>query len=299
MKDTLPYKISAGRGLAVLIFGAILMSVLTTLLVSVLGRTGLEQVRIFRLATIIQDLMVFIVPPFAAALLSTRHAADLLAVRSLPGWKLTLAALVVLVISVPFMESVIYWNYHLDLSFLGEKLAAAARTLEDANSAMMRMLMSDSSVGTLIVNILIVGVLAGFSEELFFRGGFQRLLTAAGVNRHVAIWLIAIIFSALHLQFYGFVPRVLLGVLFGYMLLWSGSLWLPVAMHVLNNSIYVVTVWLQVRADGIDNVDFEPSSWPVWAAAASAFLTAALLGLVYRLAAKREVLNDVKHNISD
>ena len=293
MNPSFPYKVSAARGLAILIFGAILMSAITSAAVALLGRTGMDPVKSMRLATIFQDFLVFILPAFAASLLATKRAADLLAVRTSPGWKTAVLAIVLMAVSTPLQEAIIYWNYHLDLSWLGSTLEQTARTLEDSTAAVMRSMMSSASVGTLIINVLIIGVLAGFSEELFFRGGLQRLLTAAGLNAHVAIWLIAIVFSALHLQFYGFVPRVLLGVLFGYMLLWSGSLWLPVLMHIINNSVYVFTVWLQVRANGFDSVDFSPSLWPMWVTIISAVLTVAALWML-KSVSREKVLNEVK-----
>ena len=67
------------------------------------------------------------------------------------------------------------------------------------------------------------------------------------MKAHIAIWTTAIIFSAMHFQFYGFIPRVLLGAFFGYLAFWSGSLWLPIFAHALNNSLVVLSTWLVKR----------------------------------------------------
>ena len=104
---------------------------------------------------------------------------------------------------------------------------------------MTRQLMGTDTIGSIIMSILIIGLLAGFSEN-FFRGALQRLLSTAGRNIHVAVWLTAFIFSAVHMQFYGFVPRMLLGAMFGYMAVWSGSLWIAVIAHATNNSLVVI-----------------------------------------------------------
>ena len=93
---------------------------------------------------------------------------------------------------------------------------------------------------SLIFSVLIVGIFAGFSEELFFRGAFQRLLSSGNMNCHAAIWLTAFVFSATHLQFYGFFPRMFLGAYFGYLLYWSRCLWVPVIVHITNNVLYIV-----------------------------------------------------------
>ena len=85
--------------------------------------------------------------------------------------------------------------------------------------------------------------MAGLSEEILFRGTLQQLFLSSGLNRHLAIWITSIIFSAIHMQFFGFVPRLLLGAYFGYLLWWSRSLWLPVIIHAFNNSIVVYSTW--------------------------------------------------------
>ena len=182
-------------------------------------------------------------------------------------------------------EAVIYWNYHITLPESMSGFEASARALEETAFNTMKTLLANDSAAALIVNILIVGVLAGLSEELLFRGCFQRLLTTGGVNPHVAIWIVAIFFSAMHFQLFGFVPRTLLGAYFGYLLLWSGSLWVPVTAHILNNVMFVLTAWYQVRTDGADSLSAEPSLWPTWVTMTS--LAATALALYFIKAANR------------
>ena len=126
------------------------------------------------------------------------------------------------------------------------------KDLEAKSEDSINIMTSGNSAGILIVNIMIVGIFAGLGEELFFRGGLMRLLGGVkSIGTHKAIWISAIIFSALHLQFFGFVPRMLLGVFFGYLLAWSGSLWLPILMHIINNSIIVTFDWIN-QTNGTD-----------------------------------------------
>lgn len=101
--------------------------------------------------------------------------------------------------------------------------------------------------GDLVVNLLIIAGLAAVGEELLFRGGMQNILKEWSGNRHAAVWIAAIIFSAFHMQFYGFLPRMLLGVVMGYLYIWSGTLWLPILYHFLNNGLAVLFSYLTVR----------------------------------------------------
>ena len=74
-------------------------------------------------------------------------------------------------------------------------------------------------------------------------------------STHWGIWISAILFSAMHMQFYGFVPRLLLGALFGYLLVWSGSIWLPFIGHFINNALAVIAMFLM--NNGLINSDIE------------------------------------------
>ena len=116
--------------------------------------------------------------------------------------------------------------------------------MEAAAEGVVSGMLKGSSVGSLIVSICIVGVLAGLSEELFFRGGVQGIFTRSEMGRTMAVWLTAILFSVMHFQFFGFLPRLLMGAFFGYLLIWTKSIWVPVFAHVLNNSVVVVTASL-------------------------------------------------------
>ena len=118
------------------------------------------------------------------------------------------------------------------------------KALENAAQQATDMLLSGSSVWDLIASVVCVGLLTGLGEEMFFRGALQRICCDGMRRRHLAVWTAAFVFSALHFQFFGFVPRLVLGAFFGYAYLWSGSLWVPVIGHALNNSAVVAFVWM-------------------------------------------------------
>lgn len=236
-----------------------------------------------RIGTVVQDLLAFIIPAIVTALIVTRKPAELLCIRPAANPRIFLAVLVMAFASIPALESVIYWNYHWEFPESMAEFVAAARAMEDNAANMMRVMMQNTSVLSLIVNILIVGVLAGFSEEILFRGCFQRLLTTGGVNPHVAIWIVAVCFSAMHFQLFGFVPRIILGAYFGYLLLWTRSLWVPVVAHSLNNTLYVIAAWYQARTEGVDAVTEEPVMYSAWLIALSVIATIVILLLQKRL----------------
>ena len=103
--------------------------------------------------------------------------------------------------------------------------------------------------------MLIIALIPAFGEELLFRGLIQKGLFKSWGNIHLAIWLSAFLFSALHLQFLGFIPRFLIGGLLGYLFFWSGSIWLPILAHFVNNATAVLLSFMINK--GVINKELE------------------------------------------
>ncbi|MCC8112555.1 MAG: CPBP family intramembrane metalloprotease [Bacteroidales bacterium] len=244
----------------------------------IVGRFGADSTPAMRIVAVLQDIILFILPALATALIVTRQPAELLEIDRRPPALPTLLAICVLIVAIPAMNAVIWLNQSLPLP---DSLAHTLRQMEEHSEALVATLQGPHNVPNLIVSILVVGVFAGLSEELLFRGAFQRLLSTGGVNVHAAIWIVAIVFSLMHMQFYGFVPRMLLGAFFGYTLLWTRSLWVPIILHAFNNSLYVCAQWVapQGTPSPIDTVG---SGQDFLLVAFSAFLAASGLILVRR-----------------
>lgn len=118
---------------------------------------------------------------------------------------------------------------------------------EDSAGITTKAILAGTSVGALIINLLVIAVTPAICEELIFRGGLQRTLGRWFTNPHVAIWTSAIIFSTIHFQFFGFFPRMFLGAAFGYIYFWTGSLWYAMFAHFINNGYAVAIAWYMQR----------------------------------------------------
>ena len=115
--------------------------------------------------------------------------------------------------------------------------------------------MAMPTVGSFLFNMMMIAVLPAIGEEIMFRGLIQRLLKEWLGNIHIAIFISALLFSAMHMQFYGFLPRMALGMVFGYLFYWTGSLWIPIFAHFIQNGMVVVVTYLGQR--GIIGGDYE------------------------------------------
>lgn len=218
--------------------------VITSLIVSFLVSRHPDSTAMMRIASVLQDILLFILPALITAMLVTRLPAQFLQIDNKPSIRVVIYGLAVLIFSIPAMNHLISANASMHLP---ESLASVEewmRRSEDSALKAMELVMGQHSIMSLVMNILIMGIFAALSEELFYRGALQRLLGTSKLNRHVAVWLTAIIFSAMHMQFFGFFPRMLLGVFFGYAVLWSGSLWVPVILHAANNSLFLISNYI-------------------------------------------------------
>lgn len=213
---------------------------------------------------------------FFLALLNKERPLSFLSLYRPQGGALLLGILSI-VAAIPLINVLVSWNEGLHLPAGLENLEAWMRQSEAAATALTEKMLSGTTWLDLTLSLLIVAVLAGFGEELFFRGLLQQWLgrlmgqkhvattgeTPAWV-KHVSIWVVAFVFSAIHLQFFGFFPRLLLGAWFGYLLWWSGSVWVPVAAHITNNALSALFLFAENKGwltGDPDNLGLEASWW--------------------------------------
>ena len=178
-------------------------------------------------------------------LLSTRHTAVV-----------PLALVLGLVLAfMPVIALVTEWNINLDFGPISPAFQEWAYAKEDQLRELTEYLTRFESFGGLLVGLFVIAVLPAVGEELVFRGIIQRRLYTLAGNPHIAIWVAALIFSAIHLQFFGFFPRLLLGALFGYIYYWSGNLWYAVFAHFVNNGFTLVMLYLYQQGSVDTNID--------------------------------------------
>jgi membrane protease YdiL (CAAX protease family) len=116
-------------------------------------------------------------------------------------------------------------------------------------------LINTGNSGVLILNLLTIAFIPAIAEELIFRGVLQKIFGRLFKSGHAGIWFTAFLFSTVHFQFFGFVPRFILGLAFGYLYFWGGSLWLPVIAHFVNNAFPVVFNFFQGKVTLNDPTD--------------------------------------------
>ncbi len=252
---------------------------------SLLPHLGVEGRAALTLSTIVQDVLVFIFPAVLVSLFGGGCVRALrLGVK--PSWRQVLTVVAVYVVSLPAMNWLVEANKLISLPPSMHGVEQWMRASEDAALAVTGQLLGSASLATMLGMVAVVGFLAALSEEMFFRGALLGMSLDCGVRAHAAVWIVAFVFSAFHMQFYGFFPRLLLGAWLGYLLLWSRSLWLPVIAHTINNAVVVVFTYLAnvhlVQGNSLDTFGVPaPGQFP-WLAAASVVATAVVIAAALR-----------------
>ncbi len=178
---------------------------------------------------------LFIVPPFLFVYLTSKSL-NFNAV-SRQQFLLTVA---IMCFAFPLINALALWNEGLHLPSFLSALEDWMRSAESQAMLITEAFLKVDHWSGLLLNILIIGVIPALGEELLFRGVIQKELFSRNGKIHLSIWITAFLFSAMHLQFLGFIPRFLIGGLLGYLFYWSGSIWLPILAHFVNNTGAVI-----------------------------------------------------------
>jgi membrane protease YdiL (CAAX protease family) len=187
--------------------------------------------------------------------------------------------LLVSILGLTFMLSIsplTVWNMHWEFPEFLRGFQTWAREKEDLSAKLTEAMTNFNSLSEVLVGVLVIALLPAIGEELVFRGLIQNEFFRGSGKIHLSIWASAFVFSAIHLQFFGFIPRLLLGALFGYLYYWSGNLLVPIFAHFFNNAFSVIMIYLY--AQKIIDIDPQDNSYlPIQYVLINLVITVALL----------------------
>jgi membrane protease YdiL (CAAX protease family) len=287
MENNTKIHISFSTKLIVLISFFALFLLAASALLPIVAKSSGNQDNMMRMSIIIEDVLAFILPAILTAKLISRHPTQQLRLDKGFSWKILLLVTVVYFVSLPVMNYIIDLNKAMTLPSYLHNIEQWMRASEDSATKVTDELLNIHSIGMLLAMVGIVGILTAFSEEIFFRGAMLGIFLDRPVKLHVAVWTVAIIFSAMHMQFFGFLPRMLLGAWLGYLLVWTRSLWAPIFAHALNNGMTVLYTYISINLgngnEWYNNVGVSANGEFPFLALASAVVTAAAIVLTIKL----------------
>ncbi|MEA4982925.1 MAG: type II CAAX endopeptidase family protein [Paludibacter sp.] len=229
---------------------ALLFSVISILIAG----NDLTNIYVLKTTQFLQSVGIFIVPALILSFVWSAKPFELLMINRKPDLRNILYAMVVMVVAIPAINLLGEINHLVKfpayLSMIEDYLLEMEQRAEELTNIML----SVSSMTGLLINIGLIAVIPAVGEELFFRGTIQRLLQDK-MKIHAAVWITAFIFSSIHFQFYGFIPRLLMGAFLGYLFAWTNNLWVPIVAHFTNNALAVIFFYL--KNTGQTSVDLE------------------------------------------
>lgn len=232
-----------------------------------------QHLWVTRLYQCAYTLIVFLLPPFIYCAISKQPPFIFLGLDRVPSPRLLLISMLIVFFSLPFIAYTIELNQKIPMP---DDVANLEQKINTATNAMLTM----KGPADLIFNLLMFAFLPALGEELCFRGGLQRLLARATKNGHIAILITAFIFSFVHFEFSGFIPRMILAIMFGYMYYWSRNLWLTIFAHFIFNAPQIVAQYF-IGAEKLDKMQ-NSDLFPFAAVVVSAVLMFLAMSWLYR-----------------
>jgi uncharacterized protein len=204
---------------------------------------------------IVSQFGMFLIPTVLFAYLDGRHIGGYLKINIRPAFNTMIFAILAMLVATPLINYLSELNQQMSLPSSMKYIEQWMRQSEDKAGLMTENFLNVSTIGGFAINLLMIAVIPAIGEEFLFRGVLQKLFQQWTRNIHFAVIFSAFLFSAIHMQFYGFIPRFLMGVMLGYAFVWTGSLWIPILIHFVNNSAAVIASWVYSDKAGENAID--------------------------------------------
>jgi len=227
---------------------------------------------------IFQQLFVFLFTAvFWVKMYNNGDFADM-GIRFRVKWQYVFLSIGIFLLGMPVLEYIIEFNQNISLPDRFSDMEENMKNVEEQNFDIVKAFLGEFSPLRLVINIVALALVPAICEELFFRGALQGVLIKRYGNIHISIWVVAFLFSLFHSSFYGFIPRFLLGALFGYMTIWSGSLIPAMVAHFINNAVSVVGSYILIGGNSDEFMESDNKTIPLL----SLILTVGLITMFYR-----------------
>ena len=256
-----------------------IMAVLTLLAMGIwfIGWGGTQSTESLKWLQFLQTIGTFAIPPVLCAWWWNSDHKPFVWLKLDHGmsWQTAVLAVGIMVFAIPAINLLADLNSKVELPKSLDFIEQILRQQEETAALLTARFLQADNIWGLLINIGLLALLPALAEELSFRGTLQQIIP----QKHAAIWITAFLFSAIHMQFYGFIPRMLMGAMFGYVFVWTRSLWVPMLMHFTNNGIAVVAYYVFGENSSADTLG-AGTTW--WLGIISLLITSLGLLIFYR-----------------
>ena len=205
-----------------------------------------ENISQLKIMQLISSVFIFIIPPLLFSYFENDQYLKELGFNS----KFKRQNILMILMIILFSQPLVAYCMQLNLDFIHSisdyipKVIESMKQMEEDAKLLIEEFLKMDNIGDLLFNLFLIAIIPAIGEEMFFRGVIQKKLKNILRNPHIAILITSFIFSAIHMQFFGFLPRFFLGIILGYLFYYSGSLWMPIIAHFINNALAVLLMYL-------------------------------------------------------
>lgn len=250
------------------------------------NRTVLNAMKFLQ---VINAISIFIIPPLYFSFLLKNNPLNFFKLKFTENLYSYCCVALLIIVSGPLIAWIHELNQQMVLPVFLKDIEEWMKSSEAAAEKITRLFLEMNTTTDFAFTLFMMAVLPAIGEELLFRGVLQKLFHKWTNNIHWAIFITGFLFSAIHMQFYGFIPRMLLGVLFGYLFYWSNTLWIPILGHFVNNGFAVIMTYLYTTQ--IITFDIEQTEFPANMIISSAILVTILVYYFYKR--HKQTINNV------
>ena len=205
-----------------------------------------ENISQLKITQLISSFFIFIIPPLLFSYFENDQYLKGLGFNS----KFKRQNILIILMIIFFSQPLVAYCMQLNLDFINSitdyipKVIESMKQMEEKAKLLTEGFLKMDNIGDLLFNLFLIAIIPAIGEEMFFRGVIQKKLKNILRNPHIAILITSFIFSAIHMQFFGFLPRFFLGMVLGYLFYYSGNLWMPIIAHFINNALAILLMYL-------------------------------------------------------
>jgi len=212
----------------------------------------------------VQSISIFIIPSIAVAWLFSNQPWRWMGFKK-TKLSLILISALIFIVCQPFVAYLAKINAELTLPEYLAFLEVWMKNTESTINQLVFQFLDTKSVASILSNLVIFVVIPALGEEMLFRGAIQPVIAQWTKSRHWAVWITAFLFSAMHLQFFTFLPRFFLGIMLGYLLVYGKNIWYPVVGHFMNNLLsLVIFYYYRAFKPDINPMEIEAAGYATW-----------------------------------
>lgn len=239
-----------------------------------------------KIIQLINSIFIFLIPALIGGFIWYKKPFQTYSLHKLPSFKISFLSFLLVISIIPFINFLSFINEQMVLPEFLKGLEQRFMEAEEKIKIITEQMLKVESFSGFLLNLLVMAITPAIVEEVFFRGALLTIFSEKK-NRILAIWLVAIVFSLIHFQMYGFLPRMIYGAILGYLAVWSGSLWLPIFVHFLQNGSVVIFSYLKSNTNNaIEQMENFGKSETYVFGIISGVISVFLLWIIYRQSKK-------------